>query len=216
MCRSESPTRFTTCIPRPEGITTLRLLGGLGLVNSFVPAIRFFYLCAVGNGSRMLSTLTCWQMAWEVGTGQWCQRSCFVQASSGFRFEFCTLSAGAANGRGLLNPMVVVQGQIFQIVNGAADVDDMLHGWTVVGHENSVMYPGSTTGQSHDNEVCSPYSITWHVDKDCHQVSPASFDMLCKQMKETYGMEDDLYPHGSRMLVDPMYVVKSEFVKPLA
>jgi len=123
---------------------------------------------------------------------------------------------GAANGRGLLNPMVVVQGQIFQIVNGAADVDDMLHGWTVVGHENSVMYPGSTTGQSHDNEVCSPYSITWHVDKDCHQVSPASFDMLCKQMKETYGMEDDLYPHGSRMLVDPMYVVKSEFVKPLA
>ena len=40
--------------------------------------------------------------------------------------------------------------------------------------------------------------------------------MLCKQMKETYGMEDDLYPHGSRMLVDPMYVVKSEFVKPLA
>ena len=78
--------------------------------------------------------------------------------------------AGAANGRGLLNPMIVVQGQIFQIVNGAATVDDMLHGWTVVGHDNSVMYPGSTTGQSHDNEVCSPYSITWHVDKDCHQV----------------------------------------------
>ena len=80
------------------------------------------------------------------------------------------LRAGAANGRGLLNPMIVVQGQIFQIVNGAATVDDMLHGWTVVGHDNSVMYPGSTTGQSHDNEVCSPYSITWHVDKDCHQV----------------------------------------------
>jgi len=83
---------------------------------------------------------------------------------------FRTLRAGAANGRGLLNPMIVVQGQIFQIVNGAATVDDMLHGWTVVGHDNSVMYPGSTTGQSHDNEVCSPYSITWHVDKDCHQV----------------------------------------------
>ena len=58
--------------------------------------------------------------------------------------------------------MIVVQGQIFQIVNGAATVDDMLHGWTVVGHDNSLMYPGSTTGQSHDNEVCSPYSITWH------------------------------------------------------
>ena len=50
--------------------------------------------------------------------------------------------AGAANGRGLLNPMVVVQGQIFQIVQGGPTVNDMLHGWTVVGHENSVMYPG--------------------------------------------------------------------------
>ncbi|CAE7549263.1 unnamed protein product [Symbiodinium sp. CCMP2592] len=123
---------------------------------------------------------------------------------------------GAANGRGLLNPMIVVQGQIFQIVNGAATVDDMLHGWTVVGHDNSVMYPGSTTGQSHDNEVCSPYSITWHVDKDCHQVSPESFDNLCKQMSEAYGMYADLYPHGSRKLVSSQYVVKSEFVKPLA
>ena len=116
----------------------------------------------------------------------------------------------------------------------------------------------STTGQSHDNSVCSPYSISWHVDKDCHQVcslpsykmlqavlgrhpsapvgsyrirrfqavlwvspeessicvaacldflerclsasqlhvtflrkqvSPESFDNLCKQMKETYNME---------------------------
>merc|ERR1712063_52166 len=42
---------------------------------------------------------------------------------------------GAANGRGLLNPMVVVQGQVFQLVNGATDVDDLLHGWTVVGHD---------------------------------------------------------------------------------
>ena len=52
----------------------------------------------------------------------------------------------AANGRGLLNPMIVVQAQIFQIVNGAATVDDMLHGWTVVGHTDSVTYSGSTTG----------------------------------------------------------------------
>jgi len=27
-------------------------------------------------------------------------------------------------------------------------------GWTVVSQTDSVMYPGSTTGQSHDNEVC--------------------------------------------------------------
>ncbi|CAE7569572.1 unnamed protein product [Symbiodinium natans] len=123
---------------------------------------------------------------------------------------------GAANGRGLLNPMVVVQGQIYQIVNGGPTVNDLLHGWTVVGHNNSVMYSGSTTGQSHDNSVCSPYVITWHVDKDCHQVSPESFDNLCKQMKDLYGMSVDLEPHGSRILVSPAYVVRSEYVVPLA
>ncbi|CAJ1430903.1 unnamed protein product [Effrenium voratum] len=122
---------------------------------------------------------------------------------------------GAANGRGLLNPMIVVQAQIFQIVNGAATVDDMLHGWTVVGHTDSVMYSGSTTGTSHDNSVCSPYAISWHVDKACHQVSPESFDNLCKQMRETYGMDGDLYPHGSRILVDKQHVVQSQYVVPL-
>jgi len=123
---------------------------------------------------------------------------------------------GAANGRGMLNPMIVVEGQVFQIVNGGEDVSDMLHGWTVVGHTNSVMYAGSTTGPSHNNEVCSPYAITWHVDKACHKVSPESFDKLCKQMKDQYNLEDDLYPHGSRKLVDAQFVVKAEYVKPLA
>eukprot|EP00490_Sorites_sp_Unknown_P017687 CAMPEP_0114671676 /NCGR_PEP_ID=MMETSP0191-20121206/41534_1 /TAXON_ID=126664 /ORGANISM="Sorites sp." /LENGTH=379 /DNA_ID=CAMNT_0001932033 /DNA_START=45 /DNA_END=1184 /DNA_ORIENTATION=- len=123
---------------------------------------------------------------------------------------------GAANNRGLLNPMVVVQGQVYQIVAGGPSVDDLLHGWTVVGHQNSVMYPGSTTGQSWDNSVCSPYAITWHVDLECHQVSPESFDNLCKMMKETYSMDSDLHPHGSRILVDSQYVVHQDFVKPLA
>lgn len=122
---------------------------------------------------------------------------------------------GAANGRGLLNPMVVVQGQVFQIVNEADEVDDMLHGWTVVGHNNSVMYAGSTTGPSHNNQVCSPYAITWHVDKDCHRVSPASFDKLCKQMKDLYNLEYDLYPHGSRLILDAKYVVEPQYVMPL-
>jgi len=123
---------------------------------------------------------------------------------------------GAANGRGQLNPMIVVQGQVFQIVNGGEDVQDMLHGWTVVDHSDSVMYTGSTTGQSHDNEICSPYTITWHVDKACHKVSPESFDRLCQQMKEAYDLEKDLYPHGSRKILSPSWVVKPEYVKPLA
>mmetsp|Transcript_4212 Transcript_4212/g.8503 ORF Transcript_4212/g.8503 Transcript_4212/m.8503 type:complete len:365 (+) Transcript_4212:68-1162(+) len=123
---------------------------------------------------------------------------------------------GAANGRGMRNPMIVVQAQVFHIVNDGPFIDDMLHGWSVVGHENSVKYPGSTTGPSHDNQVCSPYAITWHVDKACHVVSPASFDNLCQQMKSMYNLESDLYPHGSRKIVDSRYVVRSEFVQPLA
>jgi hypothetical protein len=123
---------------------------------------------------------------------------------------------GAANGRGLLNPMVAVQGQVYQIVQGAATVNDLLHGWTVVGHQNSVMYTGSTTGPSHNNQVCSPYVITWHVDKACHQVSPESFDNLCRQMQELYQLENDLYPHGSRIILDPAWVVETQYVVPLA
>lgn len=35
---------------------------------------------------------------------------------------------------------MVVQGQVFQIVNGGPVVEDLLNGWTVVGHANTVMY----------------------------------------------------------------------------
>jgi len=58
------------------------------------------------------------------------------------------------------------------MISGGPEVNNMLDGWTVVNPTDSVMYPGSTTtGQSHDNEVCSPYAI-------------ASFDNLCKQIEE--------------------------------
>lgn len=123
---------------------------------------------------------------------------------------------GAANGRGMLNPMVAVQGQVFQIVNGAQTINDMLHGWTEVRNQSrSVMYAGSTTGPSHNNDVCSPYAITWHVDTECHRVSPESFDKLCKDMKDLYKLSKDLAPHGSRQIVSSDHVVKAEYVKPL-
>jgi len=149
----------------------------------------------------------------------------YVHSSAGYSAEEADSASidalddglgGAANGRGLLNPMVVVNAQIFQIVQGAKSYEDMLHGWTDMGHSNAVMYPGSTTGASFDNEVCSPYSITWHVDLMCHRVSPEAFDRLCQQAQEEYHMVSDLAPHGSRKLVDPQWVVKEEFVLPLA
>jgi len=116
---------------------------------------------------------------------------------------------GAANGRGQLNPMIVVEGQIFQIVNGGPmSKGPIADGWRVTGVENAVMYPGSTTGTKFDNEVCSPYAITWHVDLECHQISPESFDEMCQEMSERYGLVKDLSAQGSRILVDPKFVVK--------
>jgi len=127
---------------------------------------------------------------------------------------------GAANGRGMLNPMVTVQAQVFQIVNDGTtkpEIPDMIHGWqTAAVGANGVMYAGSTTGASHTNTICSPYAITWHVDTACHKVSAAHFDNMCSMMAATYKMDADLYPHGSRILLDPKWVVKPEFVTKLA
>lgn len=124
---------------------------------------------------------------------------------------------GAANGRGLLNPMVVVEGQVYHIVNdesltSSSTESHILHGWSVETHDKAVMYAGSTTGGSHNNQVCSPYAITWHVDLKCHRVSASDFDKMCKEKAEKYGLYNDLYPHNSRVLVSPQFVVKSEYV----
>jgi len=159
----------------------------------------------------------------------------YVHSSAGFTEEDINVKAmtqadavgdglgGAAHGRGQLNPFVVVEAMIFQVVadagEGVDDVKDLLNGWHTMasdGHAETFMYAGSTTGPSHNNEVCSPYTVSWHVDTRCHKVSAASFDNMCKQMKETYGLYGDLYPHGSRILVDKKYVVPKTYVTKLA
>ena len=122
---------------------------------------------------------------------------------------------GAANGRNQLNPMIVVEGLIVQIVQGAQDID-LFTAWdsASVDHNKSVIYSGSTTGTSHDNSKCSPYIITWHVNKECIQVSPQSFDNLCQVLRDKYNKAIDIKAQGSRILVDPDYVVNSTYVYP--
>merc|ERR1712187_975544 len=123
---------------------------------------------------------------------------------------------GAANGKGMLNPMVAVQGQVYHIVKNGPTNNNLLHGWTNSVHADAVIYMGSSTGPSHNQETCSPYAVTWHVDKKCHQISPESFDNLCKQMKDLYKLNSDLYPHGSRKIVDYRWVVPATYVYPYA
>ena len=69
-------------------------------------------------------------------------------------------------------------------------------------------YIGSSTGTSHNQEICSPYRVSWHVDRACNMVSATTLDGMCKVMKEVMGMKKDLYPHGSRELVDPKCMKK--------
>merc|ERR1712217_302070 len=120
---------------------------------------------------------------------------------------------GAANGRGQLNPMVAVQGQVFLIAHGGSSPDLST---SSMNQAESVMYAGSTTGPSHNNEICSPFAITWHVDLPCPVVTPEAFDRLCRKMKTDWQMEKDLYPHGSRKILLPKSVVESRYVVPLA
>ena len=65
-------------------------------------------------------------------------------------------------------------------------------------------------------EICSPYRVSWHVDRACNMVSAKTLDGMCKVMKEVMGMKKDLYPHGSRELVDPKWsgaASKSNFAR---
>jgi len=131
------------------------------------------------------------------------------------------LGAAAGGTRGLLNPMVAVQAQTFVLVNDSGDSllqdNDLLHGWGHTDHRNALMYTGSTTGSSFDNDQsCSPYTISWHVDLDCHAISAESFDNMCKDMSELYGLVKDLAPHSSRVLVDASLVVPASEVYELA
>ncbi len=36
--------------------------------------------------------------------------------------------------------------------------------------KDAIMYTGSTTGVKFNNLMCSPYQVSWHVDRKCHLV----------------------------------------------
>jgi hypothetical protein len=126
----------------------------------------------------------------------------------------------SVHARGLLNPMVAIEAMVFTIVNDDEHLhEDLVHGWDLPGIDNSsrVMYAGSTTGNSFNNDDnCSPFTVTWHVDKKCHTISAKSFDQMCCTMRDTYGLKADLSPHSARRTVSPQWVVPDDEVLPLA
>jgi len=103
------------------------------------------------------------------------------------------------------NPFIIVRAQVFVITNDPDDDlpgdDDLFDGWRADDITDAVAYIGSTTGDAYDNaRKCSPYQVTWHVDRTCQRISAKSFDDMCKTMKIEHGASDDLKPHRSRPL----------------
>jgi hypothetical protein len=156
---------------------------------------------------------------------QHCQGQHFVGKS--YEVHYVHSSAGvegyvedglgwAVSGRGIKNPMISVQGLVFQIINDDSPEytdSDLYHGYyTYANGTLEAKYAGSSTGKSFNNEICSPYEISWHVSLDCHRVSAASFDQMCQYM-ESLGYQADLFAHSSRILVDADYVVPADEVK---
>lgn len=117
------------------------------------------------------------------------------------------------------NPHAAVRGQVYVIVNpepGASmspssTNDDLMHTWR--SPKFSVQYAGSTTGTKHTNECCSRTEVSWHVDQECHEISAASFDNMCRVMAETYKMTKDTSAHGAREIVSPNWVVPAKYVQ---
>jgi len=101
-----------------------------------------------------------------------------------------------------------VQGQTFVVINDETYYYPELFRGMIIepNHEYGIhmaRYTGSTTGTSRSNTICSKYTpITWQVDRKCHLISASSFDKMCADMKaQSADMSDDLYAHGSRILV---------------
>jgi len=121
---------------------------------------------------------------------------------------------GAAHGYGALNPTIGVEAQVFHIDQNATPHDGASLVKGFLDERKEVWaYLGSTTGSSLNNTICSPYQVSWHVDIMCHKIRPQDFDDMCKEMKNRYGLDDDLSPHGSRVLVHSDWVVGSNFIR---
>lgn len=128
----------------------------------------------------------------------------------------------AANGRGLLNPILHVEATVYEIwPDGEAGVFEptgglfMQHMPVLDTDDDYVRYVGSSTGTSftgnsaeYDPEVkqsCSPYLINWGVDTRLHKITSSTMKGLCDVLAEK-GLVTDLAPHSARVLVNKLFV----------
>eukprot|EP00438_Fugacium_kawagutii_P018580 Skav206599 [mRNA] locus=scaffold332:34863:35579:- [translate_table: standard] len=165
--------------------------------------IRPGYFCAPVDAAPTRGTLDPYEF-------KWCKN---VSVGYTYEFHWVYSSAGPLN-RSLtgglggvfardLNPGVLVRSQVFRIVNDPTE-EYMQYNTTWKPVKDYMLYVGSTTSDSYNNEKCSPYEVTWWVDRQCKELSAQVLDRTCKDLLEFgLGMENDVEPGSSREIVAP-------------
>ncbi len=93
------------------------------------------------------------------------------------------------------NPELRVAAQVFVLAkNGELKFSES----PLTYKDPSVVYIGSTTGPTFNNEHCSPFQVTWDVKTSCKTLDIDSFSKWCSDNK--YG---ENHAHGVRKLVTP-------------
>ncbi len=99
------------------------------------------------------------------------------------------------------NPQLRVMTQVLKVVDGHdADVTTMEEPMDHV--DARVVYTGSTTGPSYNNDHCSPYQVTWDVKKTTATIDAHALAHWSHEMGE--------HAHGVRELV-----TRSELLSPI-
>ena len=130
----------------------------------------------------------------------WVHSSCDVAPGQGL---------GSCMNDACRNPQLRVESQVFLVVNdpSALDFAEFSHGRSMVngfhqpkalptGTGTPVEFLGSTTGPAHDNQICSPFQVTWSVRPQCARLDIASLHRWCEG---NTSRED--HAHGVRQLV---------------
>jgi hypothetical protein len=108
-----------------------------------------------------------------------------------------------------VNPQLRVEARVFLLTEGEdgaldfAEISDP-NQLDLPAAEDAVLYLGSTTGPSFDNDTCSPYQVTWNVSPHCQSLDLASLHDWCADnvFEEDHG-------HGVRTLVTPLELLSA-------
>lgn len=117
---------------------------------------------------------------------------------------------GACVPEGCTDPLLRVEAQVFLVVNdpNALNFMDMAYGGNVVDGRHQaqsipsntgepVLFRGSTTGPSYDQQSCSPAEVTWSVRPNCAKVDIGSLHAWA----ESNNVFEETDSHGVRQLV---------------